>query len=147
MEKHVFVLAGTWKGGLNGIGHITAGQLQLQVSAPVELAGAGLGTNPEELLLSAAATCYMITLGAILEKRSFPIRSLELHSEATYSQIGSLKCESIVHRPMIQLDAGAGEEHKEAARLAAMRAEKACMVTKALSGNVDVRVEPVITGA
>ena len=30
--------------------------------------GPGIGTNPDEMLLGAAATCYMITLAAMLER-------------------------------------------------------------------------------
>ncbi len=30
--------------------------------------GPGVGTNPDEMLLGAAATCYIITLAAMLER-------------------------------------------------------------------------------
>jgi len=144
LTKHIFTLSGDWKGGLNGAGAISVGALQAEIATPVELGGTGQGTNPEEMLLGAAATCYMITLGAILAKRAYPIRALAIRSEATYSSEGGLTCESIVHRPTIELEAGASESQRDEAIKAAHRAEKACMVTKALTGNVVISVEPTV---
>jgi Predicted redox protein, regulator of disulfide bond formation len=49
-------------------GEIASGQLQTKVSIPPEMDGPGIGTNPDEMLLGAAATCYIITLAAMFER-------------------------------------------------------------------------------
>jgi peroxiredoxin-like protein len=146
MATHRFSLKGKWSGGLMGSGTIEAGNLKGEISVPSELKGPGRGTNPEEMLLGAAATCYLITLAAILEHRKIPVAQLELSSEAEMTAEGaSHKFLKIIHRPAVALSQTADPELKETVRIATERAEKACMVSNALRGNVTVTVEPQIT--
>ncbi|MBX6396211.1 MAG: SACOL1771 family peroxiredoxin [Alicyclobacillaceae bacterium] len=147
MAEHRFVLTASWRGGRNGEGEIACGNLRTVVSAPKEMDGPGVGTNPEELLLGAAATCYLITLAAVLERRELPVADLTVTSEGTVGTEGGLRFQKIVHRTRIRLSAGATAEQVEAARQAAERAEQACMISKAVRGNVEVSVDPeVVTG-
>ena len=44
--------------------------------------GPGAGTNPDEMLLGAAATCYIITLAAMLERSGIHQEALTMESEA-----------------------------------------------------------------
>lgn len=145
MSEHIFSLAGAWEGGLSGQGRITTGNLTSTVSVPKSMRGPGAGTNPEELLLSAAASCYLITLAAILEKRNLPVRRIDLISHGEVSTEGGLKFTHLVHQPRIALAANAGSAAIEAAAKVAHIAEKACMISSALKGNVDVKVQPEVT--
>lgn len=127
-----------------GTGELKGEGLEARISIPGKLEGPGIGTNPEELLISAAMTCYMITLAAILEKRNIPIASLTLESEGILTvENGNLGFRQIIHRPRILLLTD-HEKAIQTANLAAHRAEQVCMITKALRGNVDISVEPVI---
>lgn len=144
METHQFELTGSWEGGLSGQGKIALRNLNSDVSAPTELGGIGKGTNPEEMLLGSAATCYLITLGSILERRKWNVSDLTITSEAKINAAGGLKFESIIHRPKITIGRGISDEQKEEIRKIALRAEHACMISKALKGNVLVTVEPII---
>ncbi|GIP40880.1 hypothetical protein J31TS4_41600 [Paenibacillus sp. J31TS4] len=144
MEKHTFLLTGTWTGGLGGGGRVRADGLDAAVSAPKAFGGTGEGSNPEELLLGAAATCYMITFGMYAERLELPIAEMTLACEGQVSRRGSVRFEAIVHRPAIRLAPGATAEDEERVLRAALQAEQACMITKALQGNVAVRTEPVI---
>lgn len=145
MEKHSFQLQTAWKGGLSGKGELRAEGLQTKIAAPAPLGGSGQGSNPEELLLGAAATCYLITLGTMLESRRLVVRWLSLISELTVSVgNGKQRVESIVHRPLIELGETGGERDLERLRLIAIRAERSCMISKAMSGNVSIRVEPEV---
>lgn len=145
MAKHHFNLEANWEGGRAGGGQISSGHLKSAISIPAELGGPGTGTNPEELLLGAASTCYLITLGIVLENRKLPIQELTLASQCVLEDEGGLRFEKIIHRPHIVLAKGATEEQVETAQKAAQRADTACMVTKTLQGNVEVTVEPTIT--
>lgn len=142
--KHKFELNASWTGGRNGEGSISVGNLQSAVSVPADMQGPGVGTNPEEMLLGAAATCYLITLAAIFENRGLPVAELTMTTEGIVSTDGGLRFEKIVHRPAIMLAADATAEQAEAARAAAERAEQACMISKAVRGNVEVTVEPIV---
>jgi peroxiredoxin-like protein len=142
--NHVFKLKAKWRGGLGGEGKIECGQLETVVSAPKDLGGPGRGTNPEELLLGAASTCYLITLAAILERRQVPFHSLRLESQGEVTTEGGLRYVRITHRPHFEFAESATAENREAARDATLRAEKACLISNAVRGNVEVIVEPIL---
>jgi Ohr subfamily peroxiredoxin len=46
-------------GGRNGISGLVNGQLTVTMTSPKELGGSGLGHNPEELLATGWAACYL----------------------------------------------------------------------------------------
>lgn len=143
--KHVFKLDASWDGGRNSEGTIEAGNLKTTVSIPVPMGGPGVGTNPDEMLLGAASTCYLITLAAMLERAGIVPVAHTLHSEATVDVTNNIfTFESIVHRPTIELQEGSGTAIVERVRRLAMQAEGACMITRAIAGNVQVKAEPVI---
>jgi peroxiredoxin-like protein len=104
MEQHHFFLKANWSGGRNGSGFIDAGQLKTKVSIPPEMDGPGIGTNPDEMLLGAAATCYLITLAAMLERSSIPVNELTMESEGIVEvERGVITYKTIIHRPAITL--------------------------------------------
>jgi len=145
MTQHSFHLKANWTGGRLGSGSIEIGNLSSTISVPVELGGPGVGTNPEDMLIGAASTCYLITLASVLANRKLVVTSLTLASEGVVSEVGGLHFEKIIHRPTIVLGEGATEQEIDTAQKAAERAEHACMISKALRGNVEVSVEATVT--
>jgi peroxiredoxin-like protein len=146
MESFHFSVKGKWKGDRNGEGNITTNGMSIEVSAPKELDGPGVGSNPEELLTSAANNCYMITLAAMLSNRKIELDHFEVVSEAQVDRNeGKLEFKQIIHKPVMYMKAGL-EVTPEKLEELAVRAEKACFISKTLRGNVEVSVEPrVIT--
>jgi len=142
MSEHRFILTAEWSGGLHGTGEIRTSSVMSPISVPAGLGGPGLGTNPEDLLLGAAATCYLITLGAILHKQG--IEQLELTSEIVVDTAPVMKVKQLIHRPRIQAGANVSETQLDKIRKAANRAELTCMISKAMRGNVEISVEPEI---
>lgn len=142
MPEQVFELKATWTGGLDGTGHLQADGFQTSISVPSEFDGPGVGTNPEEMLLGAAATCYIITLGTLLAREG--IVSLELHSHIYVQNRPTMKANAILHRPRISVPPHMTEAQLDKISKAAFRAEKTCMISKALRGNVRISVEPEI---
>lgn len=143
--KHPFHLKAVWNGGRNSEGHIEAGGLRTVISIPQEMGGPGTGTNPDEMLLGAASTCYLITLAAMLERSDIVPQELTLESEATVDVTNNVfTYERIVHKPrvVLQTDATAAQL-KKAERLAHM-AEESCMISRAVAGNVSIETQPVI---
>lgn len=141
MAQHHFHLQASWTGDRLGQGEISAGNLHTAISVPQELGGPGIGTNPEEMLIGAAATCYLITLAAVLANRKLEISELKLTSEGILNDERGLQFQKIIHRPVVILASGATSEQVETARKATDRAEQACMISKAIHGNVEVHVE------
>ncbi|NGZ74122.1 OsmC family protein [Saccharibacillus alkalitolerans] len=146
--NHVFRLKADWNGGRNSTGTIESGELKTEISIPEPMGGPGVGTNPDEMLLGAAAICYIITLAAMLERSSIEVESLTLDSEGVVDVTNNIfTYKSITHRPLLVLAGGQGEEARTKAERLAHQAESSCMITRALQGNVDVSAEPTITVA
>ncbi|KAE8558274.1 OsmC family protein [Paenibacillus polymyxa] len=146
--EHTFLLKADWNGGRNSDGRIEAGQLQTAISIPAEMGGPGVGTNPDEMLLGAAATCYLITLAAMMERASLPVLSLALESEGIVDVTNNIfTYRRIVHRPRVLLSADATESQIEQAVRLAEQAETSCMISRAVAGNVALSTEPVVERA
>ena len=66
-------------GGRNGGGTYIAERSHTnnKLSVPPEFQGPGDGTNPEELLTAAIASCYSIPFGIIAENRKLPFDSID----------------------------------------------------------------------
>jgi len=143
--EHSFTLDASWSGGLAGGGHVRSGALDTDVSSPTAFGGPGKGSNPEELLLGAAASCYLITFAAICQRRELPIEAISMTSSARTTLPPQLKLLEIVHRPVITLGVLPDEKMKADVLDAALKAETFCMVSSALRGNVPIRIEATIS--
>ncbi|MCG7345402.1 OsmC family protein [Sporosarcina sp. ACRSL] len=144
MAEHHFYLKANWPGLRNDVGTIETLNLKTEVSIPTEMDGPGIGTNPDEMLLGAAATCYIITLAAMMERSGVEKESLSMESIGVvdYSN-GVVTYKKIIHKPNIVLAPGMDGKRSIVERLT-MKAETSCMISRALQGNVEVTVEPII---
>lgn len=138
--EHLFTLQVEWNGGRNGTGNLAARDLKTEVSIPMEMNGPSVGTNPDEMLLGAATTCYIITLAMLLEKFNIEVHTLNVSSEATVDVTnGVYTFKRIVHRPSI-VTSLLDERLQQKVEQLAIRAEETCMISKALKGNVEIHV-------
>ena len=145
MAEHRFYLKADWPGRRNEIGYIEAGNLQTKVSIPPEMGGPGIGTNPDEMLLGAAATCYIITLGAMIERANLPLQEMSLESEGTVEVINNvITYKKIIHKPIVMLTEEANEKDYKMLTRLVDRAETSCMISRALKGNVEIELEATI---
>src|SRR5205085_4490688 len=71
--------------GRQGAGQIQTDDLALDLSGPKSMGGRGVGTNPEELLVCAVASCYTATLFAVLHRAKLPVESLAVGASGTVS--------------------------------------------------------------
>ncbi|MEK3805872.1 OsmC family protein [Metabacillus sp. SLBN-84] len=148
MAEHSFYLKAHWPGLRNDVGEIESGQLKTKVSIPPEMDGPGVGTNPDEMLLGAAATCYIITLAAMMGRSRLEKEDLTMESEGIVEVVnGVITYKRIVHRPVITLKAAASEKDIELAKKLAERAESSCMISRAVKGNVEIELQAEIKKA
>lgn len=142
MTEHIFSLTASWPGGRNTVGEIASGQLQTKVSIPPEMDGPGVGTNPDEMLLGAAATCYIITLAAMLERANLETSKLMMTSEGLVDVTnGVFTYVKITHKPKIMIPSNYTEKQERQIVRLAEKAEKTCMISKAVRGNVEMALE------
>lgn len=144
MAEHHFHLRANWPGLRNDVGIIETLNLKTEVSIPTEMDGPGIGTNPDEMLLGAAATCYIITLAAMMERSGVEKESLKMESIGVVDfSNGVVTYKKIIHKPEIILAEGMADKANIVERMT-LKAETSCMISRALQGNVVVTVEPSI---
>ncbi|MET1032245.1 OsmC family protein [Domibacillus tundrae] len=145
MAKHIFTLQANWPGGRNDTGTIEVGNLNTTVSIPPQMDGPGIGTNPDEMLLGAAATCYIITLAAMLERNNLQKESLTMTSEGVVDVTnGVITYQKIIHKPCVLLKADATDKDVQKAHKLAEKAETSCMISRAVKGNVEIELKASI---
>ena len=145
MALHSFHLKADWPGLRNDVGQIEAGNLKTKVSIPPEMDGPGIGTNPDEMLLGAAATCYIITLAAMMERSGLEKEGLTMESEGIVEVTGGIiTYKTIIHRPNIILKPNASDKEISLAQKLAKKAERSCMISRAVKGNIDIQLEASI---
>ena len=139
MQHHFFANL-HWNGGRNDSGTFEAEQLKTEISIPKEMDGPGIGTNPDEMLLGAASTCYIITLAAMIERANHKA-TLSLKSEGVVDVTnGVFTYKTIIyHLTMHMLDPC--EAVKEKLVKLAHKAEQTCMISKAIRGNVEIQLQ------
>jgi peroxiredoxin-like protein len=145
MAEHHFHLKANWPGLRNDVGEIEAGNLNTIISIPSEMNGPGIGTNPDEMLLGAAATCYIITLAAMMERSHLEKQILTMESEAIVDVTnGVFTYKKIIHHPHIVLKSDAIEKDLLLAEKLAKKAETACMISRAIQGNVEIELQATV---
>lgn len=143
MAEHHFYLKADWPGGRNSVGHIDAGNLKAQISIPPEMDGPGVGTNPDEMLLGAAATCYVITLAAMIERANLPLKEMSHDAEAIVDVTeGVFTYKKIIHKPNVVLQQSASDKDHRKLKVLVEKAEKSCMISRAIQGNVELELQP-----
>ena len=145
-QIHEYPVTVNWNGGRDGSGSVSAERLgKVEISVPPEFQGLGAGTNPEELLTCAIASCYSITFGIIASMRKLPFTGIETKAVGEVEQQGAnFVYTKVTIRPTISLDSGAGDEARALAEDIAHKADLYCIITIAVRGKVQVTVEPTI---
>ncbi|MCA1010981.1 OsmC family protein [Halobacillus halophilus] len=143
MTWHHFHLKAEWPGGRNEVGTIEADKLKTQISIPKEMDGPDVGTNPDEMLLGAAATCYIITLGAMVERADLPLKEMSMDSEGIVDVTdGVFTYNKIIHKPRVLLKSEASDKDMDKLKKLVEKAEKSCMISRAIEGNVALELQP-----
>jgi len=133
-----------WKGGLaNGTGTFT-GQTGLSGAYSFKSRfDEAAGSNPEELLAAAEASCYSMALSLALEKEGFPATKVETKAACTVEKVGEgfkiTRMQLVVRASVPRID-----DAKFQAIAAATK--EGCPVSAALRGNVQIDLEAALTG-
>jgi len=122
----------------------SAGKPELEVATPPEFKGGLAGVwSPEDLLVASAASCFTVTLVAVLERRDLPLRDLNVTGtgHVTARDDGRFGFVAIELTATVETE----KPSLDAVRRAAKYAERACLVSMALDVpvHVDVVVRPV----
>ena len=134
--------AGTGAAISQGAAMEAPGGVVTRVSLPREFGGRGQDATPEDLFLAALGSCYLITLGIILEKAKLPYEALNLDAELRTEAGALATIKEVVLRPHIVSSAA-----QEALSGACHKAEAYCLVSRAVGSNIKKTVEPQLVRA
>jgi osmotically inducible protein OsmC len=130
----------TWEGGLRtGRGQFNAksGAFQGSYTFPTRFEGAK-GTNPEELIAAAHASCFSMALSGILEQAGTPSTRLTTTASATTDKVGDgFK----ITRIRLEVRGEVPGIDQAAFAKAAEGAKEGCPVSQALKGNLAVELD------
>ena len=146
---HVYRVQGTWQGGMHGKGQIQNEERSFRTEFGVseDLGGVGGATNPEEMFLASACSCYLVTLAMTVEKMRLPVKKLECTAEGriTPDQEGGYHLKEILLHPHFEMD-GDPKSHDQAIMRAVKLAEQRCIISRAVKGTVTYQIQPTIKG-
>lgn len=138
MSQTEIQFTSTWTSTTKGKGRLNGEQLDTIITIPNYYEGNNPGTNPKELLVSAATSCYFMTLVAMLEPRKLPIINIEMRTSAVSSDKEGLK---INHAPYITLSKSTSDEQVDVVTRTMIAADKACAIGNMLrKADVEINV-------
>lgn len=145
MKAHDFKVQTSWQGGRDTVGKVQGDVLHESISIPAGLGGQGVGTNPDEMLVSAASSCYIISLAAVLEHAHY--EDVEIAQTSIGTAVldqGKFKMKSITHYPTITIhEDDATRLNRQLSKLLKL-ADQNCMISNSVRGNVEIDIEPTI---
>jgi Ohr subfamily peroxiredoxin len=136
LTKVLYTASATAEGGREGHTASDDGRLDVKLSSPAEMGGAGgAGTNPEQLFAAGYASCFHSALKLVAGRMK-----LDAEGSTVTAQVG---IGPLAGSPgfglTVELSASLpGIEDREQAQQAFDRAHQVCPYSNAIRGNVDV---------
>ncbi len=109
----------------------------INFSSPPEFQGEpGLWT-PEHLLVASVATCFLATFRAVAENSKLQVARLEVEAEGVLEkQEGGFRFTRVLVRPRLTIAEAADQER---AQRLLEKAERACLISRSLSSQVEMQ--------
>jgi peroxiredoxin-like protein len=133
-EEHAYRVAAWWTSGRTGLAKSDSAPNAIHFTAPMEFGGLEGRWTPEELLLAAIARCYTTTVRALSGGAQFDFTDLQVEASGTVRKVDSgYSFTQIVVRPNLKIETA---EDRDRALELLKRAEKLCLVSRALGTNL-----------
>ncbi|MDX6521259.1 MAG: lipoyl-dependent peroxiredoxin [Gaiellales bacterium] len=134
LTKVLYTAEATVKGGRTGHATSSDGRLDVDLSAPSEMGGAGgSGTNPEQLFAAGYAACFQSALLGVAKGEGLDLSDSEITGRVGIGPTGhggfGIQVELVIDSPALP---------SEQARELIAAAHARCPYSNATRGNVDV---------
>ena len=130
-NRHSYRVVAWWTSGKTGLAKTDSAPNAIHFTAPPQFGGVEGRWTPEDLLLSAVASCYTTTFRAIAERSKFEYTDLEVEVQGTVHRADSgYQFSEIIMRPNLTISC---EEGRERALVLLRKAEALCLISRALS--------------
>ncbi len=136
--KHLYEAVVTSQGGRNGQIRSSDGILDLKVSMPKEMGGAGGSTNPEQLFAAGYAACFENALLFIARGKKLPIKDTKV-----VATVGLIPKDGGGFLLTAKLQISLPGLERETAHALIEEGHKVCPYSNATRGNIDVKLELV----
>jgi len=121
------------------------GAQELEFSSPPEFQGESGFWTPEQMLVGAAAACFVATFRAIAEFSKFEFLSLEVATEGVLSKgEGGYRFTQVFVRPVLTI---ARESDRERALRLLEKAERGCLISRSLQAQISLEPAIKVTAA
>jgi peroxiredoxin-like protein len=130
-NEHKYHVVAWWSSGRTGIAKSDSAPNAIHFAAPPQFGGLEGRWTPEDLLMTALASCFTTTFHAIAGYSKFEYTDLEVEAEGTVSKTGSgYTFSEIVIRPNLTIP---NEDKRERAINILQKAKELCLVSRALA--------------
>jgi len=137
-EEHAYRVAAWWTSGRTGLAKSDSAPNAIHFTAPAEFGGLEGRWTPEELLLAAIAGCYTTTFRAVAGSMDLSFTDLQVEAGGTVRKTeAGWSFTQIVVRPNLKI---AASEDRERALELLKKAEKLCLVSRAIG--TTIKFEP-----
>ncbi len=138
-ETHKFRVVAWWSSGKTGIAKTDSAPNAIQFTAPIAFGGLEGRWTPEDLFLSAVASCFTTTFQAVAAYSNFEYTDLEVEVEGIVSKLSSgYGFQQILIRPRLTI---ADEESHHHALEVLEKVKSLCLVSRALATAQEFRPE------
>jgi peroxiredoxin-like protein len=128
---HKFRVVAWWSSGQTGIAKTDSAPNAIQFTAPIAFGGLEGRWTPEDLLLSAVASCFTTTFQAVAAYSKFEYTDLEVEVEGIVGKLSSgYGFQQIVIRPKLTI---ANEESQRHALDVLKKVKSLCLVSRSLA--------------
>lgn len=142
MRDLTFAARLEWSGrGREGAGRIVGDEVELEYSSPASMGGRGVGTSPEELLVSAVASCYSATLLGLLRRRGLPASGVRVEAIGTVT--GWPEQARFARLTVAPTIADGDPARRDEYERTAVEAHDRCFIGRTIAGNVAYEVGAV----
>src|ERR1700675_4407605 len=128
---HRYRAVAWWTSGRTGLAKSDSAPNAIHFTAPPQFGGLEGRWTPEDLLMTALASCFTTTFHAIAAYSKFEYTDLAVEAEGTVSKTGTgYSFSEIVIRPSLTIP---NEEQRERAISLLHKAKELCLVSRALA--------------
>ena len=130
--EHTYRVVAWWTSGQTGIAKSDSAPSAIHFAAPPQFGGLEGRWTPEELLMTALASCFTTTFHAIAGYSKFEYTDLAVEAEGTVSKADNTGYgfSGIVIRPSLTIP---NEEHRERAFSLLHEVKTLCLVSRTLA--------------
>lgn len=130
-NEHKYHVVAWWSSGQTGIAKSDSAPNAIHFAAPPQFGGLEGRWTPEDLLMTALASCFTTTFHAIAGYSKFEYTDLEVEAEGTVNKAGTgYSFREIVIRPSLTIPS---EDKREWAINLLQKAKELCLVSRALA--------------